>query len=105
MGLTSTSISKRRLPNGKLTTHYDPGIVRQMFASPGDYELWEHYDAIRCPTLVLHGVNSDLLLPEIAAEMTRRGPKAEVAEIEGCGHAPGLVQDAHIALVREWLVG
>ena len=31
------------------------------------------------------------MLPEIAEEMTRRGPRAEIAEIEGCGHAPGLV--------------
>ncbi len=97
--------SSRRLPSGKITTHYDPAIVRQMFAKPDDYELWDCYDAIDCPTLVLHGVDSDLLLPEIAAEMTRRGPKAEVAEIADCGHAPGLVQEAHIKLVREWLGG
>ena len=95
--------STRRLPSGKITTHYDPAIVRQMFVHPGDYELWECYDAITCPTLVLHGVNSDLLLPEIADDMTRRGPKAEVAEIADCGHAPGLVQAAHIELVRGWL--
>lgn len=95
--------SMRRLPNGKFTTHYDPAIVRQFFVHPDDFEQWEHYDALRCPTLVLHGVSSDLLLPEIAAEMRRRGPQAEVAEIEGCGHAPGLVQEAHIVLVRQWL--
>ena len=95
--------SSRRLPSGKLTTHYDPAVVRQMFAHPHDYEQWEHYEAIQCPTLVLHGVNSDLLLPEIADEMTQRGPKAQVVEIDGCGHAPGLVQDPHIELVRDWL--
>ncbi len=95
--------STRRLPSGKITTHYDPAIVRQMFVHPSDYELWECYDAIDCPALVLHGVESDLLLPEIAEEMTRRGPKAEVAEIEGCGHAPGLVQAAHIQVVGDFL--
>ncbi|MFT5449210.1 MAG: pimeloyl-ACP methyl ester carboxylesterase [Gammaproteobacteria bacterium] len=95
--------SSRRLPSGKLTTHYDPAVVRQMFAHPHDYEQWEHYEAIQCPTLVLHGVKSDLLLPEIANEMTQRGPKAQVVEIDGCGHAPGLVQDPHIKLVRDWL--
>jgi pimeloyl-ACP methyl ester carboxylesterase len=96
--------SSRRLPSGKLTTHYDPAVVRQMFAHPHDYEQWEHYEAIRCPTLVLHGVNSDLLLLDIADEMTQRGPKAQVVEIDGCGHAPGLVQDPHIKLVRDWLM-
>lgn len=97
--------SMRRLPNGRITTHYDPAIVRQFFVHPDDFEQWQHYDALECPTLVLHGVDSDLLLPEIAADMARRGPKATVAEIEGCGHAPGLVQEAHIALVRRWLEG
>ncbi len=95
--------SSRRLPSGKLTTHYDPAIVRQMFVHPHDYEQWDHYDVIDCPTLVLHGVDSDLLLPEIADEMTRRGPQAQVVEIEGCGHAPGLVQEHHVQLVRDWL--
>ncbi|MFT5509315.1 MAG: pimeloyl-ACP methyl ester carboxylesterase [Hyphomicrobiaceae bacterium] len=94
--------SSRRLPSGQITTHYDPGLVRQMFAHPGDYELWDHYDAIDCPTLVLHGVNSDLLLPEIASEMTRRGPKAAIAEIEQCGHAPGLVTDGQMNVVRDF---
>ena len=97
--------STRRLPSGKITTHYDPAIVRQMFVHPGDYELWDCYDAIECPTLVLHGVNSDLLLPEIAEEMTQRGPKSTIAEIADCGHAPGLVQDGHIAIVRDFLTG
>jgi pimeloyl-ACP methyl ester carboxylesterase len=95
--------SSRRLPSGMITTHYDPEIVRQMFVHPGDYELWDCYDAISCPTLVLHGVNSDLLLADIAGEMARRGPNAEILEIADCGHAPGLVQDGHIKLVRDWL--
>jgi pimeloyl-ACP methyl ester carboxylesterase len=95
--------SSRRLPSGKLTTHYDPAVVRQMFAHPNDYEQWEHYDTIECATLVLHGVDSDLLLPAIADEMAQRGPKAQVVDIEGCGHAPGLVQEPHIELVADWL--
>ncbi len=99
-----TETLSRRLPSGRFTTHYDPAIVRQLFAHPDDFEMWDAYDALDMPTLVLHGVESDLLLPEIAAEMTARGPKAEIAPIIGCGHAPGLVQDDHIAVVREFLM-
>jgi pimeloyl-ACP methyl ester carboxylesterase len=95
--------SSRRLPSGMLTTHYDPAIVRQLFTRPDDYEQWQHYDNIDVPTLVLHGVTSDLLLPDIALEMSERGPRAQVVDIEGCGHAPGLVQDAHIEIVRGFL--
>jgi pimeloyl-ACP methyl ester carboxylesterase len=57
------------------------------------------------PCLVLRGANSGLLLPETAAEMTRRGPRAELMEIAGCGHAPALLDPAQIDLVRNWLLG
>ncbi len=53
---------------------------------------------------MLRGADSGLLLPETAAEMTRRGPRAELVEIAGCGHAPALMDVDQIALVRDWLV-
>ena len=95
--------SMRRLPNGRITTHYDPAIVRQLFAHPHDYEQWEHYDLITAPTLVLRGALSDLLLPEIAREMGLRGPKAKIVEIPGCGHAPALNVAAQIEIIRDFL--
>ena len=55
-------------------------------------------------TLVLRGAYSDLLLEETAADMASRGPKAELIEIEGCGHAPALMDEPQIALVRDWLM-
>jgi pimeloyl-ACP methyl ester carboxylesterase len=97
--------SLRRLASGKLTTHYDPAVVRQMFAHPRDYEQWEHWDRIEQPTLVLRGVESDLLLPDAAREMAARGPKATIVEIQGCGHAPALNTAEQIALVRDFLGG
>jgi len=97
--------SLRRLPSGRITTHYDPAIVRQLFVHPRDYEQWEHYDRISAPTLVLRGVNSDLLLSDTAEAMTKRGPKARVVEIAGCGHAPALNVPDQIDLVRAFLTG
>lgn len=97
--------SMRRLPNGRITTHYDPAIVRQLTAHPRDYEQWEHWDRITAPTLVLRGANSDLLLPDAAREMTARGPKARIVEIPGCGHAPALNVESQIKLIRDFLTG
>jgi len=86
--------SARRLPDGRLTPHYDPAMVRQFTDHPHDYDLWEHYDAIRVPVLCLRGEDSDLLLPDAADELLRRGPGARglahLIEIPGCGHAPAL---------------
>jgi pimeloyl-ACP methyl ester carboxylesterase len=97
--------SARRLPDGRITTHYDPAIVRQMIVHPDDFEQWPAYDALRLPCLVLRGEVSDLLSPEMAAAMAARGPRARVVEVAGCGHAPALNTAAQIALVREFLEG
>lgn len=70
-----------------------------------DVDLWALWDRIECPVLVLRGVDSDLLSADVAQEMPRRGPKAEVVEIEGCGHAPALMDGVQIAIVRDWLLG
>lgn len=98
-----TETSARRLPDGKLTPHYDPAMVRQFIVHPHDYALWDEYDALDMPTLVMRGIDSDLLLQETAEEMTRRGPRARLAVIPGCGHAPALNVPEQIELVRAFL--
>lgn len=98
-----TETSARRLPNGKITTHYDPAMVRQFILHPQDYDSWDAYDALTMPTLVLRGLDSDLLQEEVASEMTQRGPRARIAEIPGCGHAPALNVTDQIEIVREFL--
>ena len=94
---------------------FDPAIITHMrgggvagveFGSEFLYgvDLWPTYDAIRCPTLVLRGAESTLLQKSTAAEMTRRGPKAEVVEFEGIGHAPWLMAEDQIKVVRDFLL-
>jgi len=98
--------SARRLPNGKITVHYDPAVGRCFAANHGaDFEQWPAYDSLRIPTLVLRGADSDLLPPETAHEMTRRGPRAQLVEIPGCGHAPALNVPEQIAVVAAFLAG
>lgn len=93
----------RRLPDGRITTHYDPAIVKQFHVHPNDFEQWDKYDSLTLPTLLLRGENSDLVFPDVAAEMERRGPRAKRVEIPGCGHAPALNTPEQIAIVRAFL--
>jgi pimeloyl-ACP methyl ester carboxylesterase len=92
--LRLTETSTRRLPDGRVTPHYDPAMVGQFFHHPDDYLIWSHYDALTIPVLCLRGAESDLVLPETIAEMRGRGPGArgllQVQEVPGCGHAPAL---------------
>jgi pimeloyl-ACP methyl ester carboxylesterase len=102
-----TETSARRLPDGRVTPHYDPAMVRQFTDHPKDYDLWEHYDRLRIPVLLLRGAESDLVLPDAAAEMMTRGPGAlglaQVVEIPGCGHAPALNVPEQLELVRSFI--
>ncbi|HUW38432.1 MAG TPA: alpha/beta hydrolase [Rhodocyclaceae bacterium] len=97
----------RTAADGRIEFRYDPGIAQPFVQDAGggkDIDLWPLYDAIRCPTLVLRGANSDLLLAETAAQMAGRGPRAQTAEIPGVGHAPMLLDAAQVAIVRDFLL-
>ena len=98
--------SARQRDDGGYGLAYDPRIGEAFFAGPiADIDLWEMWDRIEVPVLVLRGVNSDLLTQDVAEEMTRRGPKATLLEFPDCGHAPALMDPAQIAAVRNWLLG
>ena len=102
-----TETSTRRLPDGRVTPHYDPAMVQQFTQHANDYLIWDHYDRIDIPVLCLRGVDSDLVLRETTAEMLTRGPGArglaQVIEVPGCGHAPALNVPEHYALVDTFL--
>jgi pimeloyl-ACP methyl ester carboxylesterase len=101
--LAETSL--RRTADGKVTPHYDPKMVLQFESHPDDYDQWEEWDAIDVPTLCLRGETSDLLLADVAEEMRKRGPRAVVVTIPGCGHAPALNVPDQLALVERFLNG
>jgi len=100
-----TESSVRRLPDGRVTPHYDPAMVQQFIHHPDDYERWEAWDRLDLPVLCLRGEDSDLLLEETAEAMRVRGPRAVVATIAGCGHAPALNVPEQFALVERFLGG
>jgi pimeloyl-ACP methyl ester carboxylesterase len=101
----------RRQPNGEWVRHYDLALA-QPFKTMGverakqdEAALWRAWDAIGCPTLLVRGELSDLLSHETAQLMTTRGPKPQLVEIAGVGHAPTFVHDDQIAIARAFLTG
>ena len=97
----------RKGEDGVWRPHYDTRIAEPFKKDmpEGDMLLWDYYDAMRCPTLVLRGAQSDLLAKATVEEMARRGPKAKVVEIAGVGHAPTLLHADQIRVVRDFLLG
>ena len=102
-----TETSTRRLPDGRVTPHYDPAIVGQFIHYPDDYLIWHHYDALDIPVLLLRGVDSDLVLKDTAEQMSTRGPGArgqlQWVEVPGCGHAPALNVAEQLKLVTDFI--
>ena len=97
--------STRRLTDGRVTPHYDPAMVRQFIAHPDDYLIWDHYEAIEVPVLLLRGAESDLVLQDTVPRMRERGPGArgllQTIEVPGCGHAPAL----NVPEQLDWVTG
>ena len=98
-----TETTARRKDDGRWGTNSDPAISLPFTGPIADVVLWPFCDQIRASTLVLRGKESDLLLSETAREMTTRGPQAKLVEFAGIGHAPMLMAEDQIAIVREFL--
>jgi pimeloyl-ACP methyl ester carboxylesterase len=94
----------RQTPDGRWRLKYDPGIAVPFRAAAAPAaDLWALWDAIRCPTLLLRGAESDLLSPQTAAAMLSRGPKPRLIEFAGIGHAPMLLTPEQITPVATFL--
>jgi pimeloyl-ACP methyl ester carboxylesterase len=104
-----TETSTRRLPDGRVTPHYDPAMVQQFISHPNDYDIWPHYDALQIPVLCLRGAESDLVLPGTIQTMQQRGPGSagllQVVEVPGCGHAPALNVPSQLDCVAAFIAG
>ena len=107
------------LPDGGFTPHYDPAIavpfkaLAQGGVSGGEpngkpageseeHSMWPLWDTVTASTLVLRGSLSELLSTETCEGMKVRGPKAQVIEIAGVGHAPSLIAPDQINPILEF---
>lgn len=99
----------KRLDDGAYCLHYDPQLrvpiraVTEEATKAGEATLWQIYDAVRCKTLLIHGAQSELLSVDAVKAMTQRGPRVQVATLEGVGHAPTLTHQDQIDIVLAFL--
>ncbi|KAF3998246.1 alpha/beta hydrolase [Glaciimonas immobilis] len=99
----------RQNADGEWVRHYDLGLAVPFATSTienykaAETMMWAAYDAIKCPTLLIRGAQSDLLPHETALSMTQRGPNAKLVEFANVGHAPTFVHADQIAVVSDFL--
>ena len=89
--------------SGAFAMHYDPKIIEPMrTAVPIDADMWPLWEQLKLPILAIRGAQSDLLLAETFERMQAEGAQGHV--VEHAGHAPALMDDESIGVVREFLV-
>jgi pimeloyl-ACP methyl ester carboxylesterase len=93
--------SLRPLPDGQWSLHYDPGLAVVSGAAGAD--TWEEWERITCPTMVLWGMKSRLLLEDTVRRMNTTGPCATVFEVPYAGHCPRLENAEQIGAVCQFL--
>lgn len=93
----------RHLPGKGYVLDYDPAIAEPFIAIDHDFDLWEYYDKIKGPVLVLRGEDSDILSEDIAGEMTQRGPGAKLVTFRNAGHPLTLLKKKQIDDVASFL--
>lgn len=93
-----------RHADGRWGVRYDPAIGAAFGGALADIDLTPFWKAITCPTLLIRGADSDILLRETADAMTVSGPKAKLVEFQGMGHAPMLMADDQVEAVHAFLL-
>lgn len=96
--------SAKQHADGTWGFRYDPAIANAFSGELNDIDLSAYWDAVRCPTLLLRGADSDILLRATAEAMMQRGPKATLVEFQAVGHAPMLMSDEQVTAVRDFLL-
>lgn len=104
---------KASMPEGaqnKFHLAYDPKIGDAFWNNRGkqrkmpDMPLWELWNKVHTPTLLLRGAESDLLLAETAEQMKQNPALKKLVTFPYVGHAPALMEENQIAVVREWFL-
>jgi esterase len=98
----------KQLPNGKWTWKYDKALRSpgRGFQASALLNLWEDVRAIRCPTLIIKGGESDILSGESAEKLQVAIPNSRLVVVPGAGHSVmGDNPSGFVAAVREFLRG
>jgi pimeloyl-ACP methyl ester carboxylesterase len=96
----------RQTPGGKWTWKYDPLLRDPGYHRPAldEERAWEIWSAIKRPTLVVRGGESDVLDDSTMREMTGKLPGSSAVTVPDAGHlVPGDNPAGFLSAVRPWL--
>jgi len=89
---------------GRVYRHDPRALLAYRRDAQSALDQWAAWARLRCPVLVLRGLQSDALLPATVARMQRSRP-ITLANIPDTGHTPVLCDRHQTRTVLEWLRG
>jgi len=84
---------------------YDPSIAEnyRRYWLLMYFNIWEYWENIQCPVLVLRGAESDFLTDDLVEKMKETLPHAEFLNFKGVGHTLSLNSRKQINIIKDWL--
>ncbi|MEM0976084.1 MAG: alpha/beta hydrolase [Pseudomonadota bacterium] len=97
--------STYRTATGRYRMKMDKGVGEAFRdqISMFDVDMWDVWERITCPVLILRGAESTFFTRETAQKMLTCGPEATLVELEGSGHAPTLRSKEQVDVIADWL--
>jgi pimeloyl-ACP methyl ester carboxylesterase len=95
----------RQRADGRWVWKMDPAYIQQRVqrGAPPRPALWPVLKSLPCPTLVVWGTESDVLLEPQARRMVDVLPRGELVKVPGVAHAPTLVEPVVLAALERFL--
>jgi pimeloyl-ACP methyl ester carboxylesterase len=95
----------RRQADGRWIWKLDPAYIQQrvQHGPPRRPALWPALQRLPCPTLVVWGMESDVLSEAQARRMVEVLPHGELVAVPGVGHAPTLMEPVVLAALERFL--
>jgi pimeloyl-ACP methyl ester carboxylesterase len=90
--------------NGGRIYRYDIRAMQQyQIQAISDVHQWAQWEQLSCPILVIHGMESDALLPATIQRMQEKDG-VTVMHIPDTGHTPALAESNHLWMIEQWLL-
>jgi len=95
----------RQQADGRWVWKLDPAYIQQrvQHGPPQRPALWPALQRLQCPTLVVWGIESDVLSEAQARRMVEVLPQGELVAVVGVGHAPTLMEPVVLAALERFL--
>ncbi len=87
---------------GRICRHDVRAMQAYRTSATHSLRQWQQWESIRCPVLVIRGMETDTL-SETTVRRMMKNPRATLLHIPHTGHTPALAESNHIWCINQWL--